>query len=329
MQVVLATDFGAPSVLRLAERPDPVPGPGQVTIDVSHAAVGLIDVFFRQGLFKDQPGSAKPPFVPGLEVAGTVRALGDGVTGLEVGEQVVTMSDGSGLGGYASIYVAPTSAVVSIEGRGIDPALAVSVVPNAAMAHVALTRIAHLAAGERVLIHGALGGFAAAFPGIARELGASRVVGTVRPSKLAAAASTRLPYDEVVDSTDLLRVLGDERFDVVVDPVGGQLRADSLAVMAPGGRLIASGNASGQWDHTLDTNQLWFGSVAIAGFNAGALLPAHPEVIRPALEAAVDAVAAGLGQTEVDVLPLSEAAAAHERMENRSLSGRIALMPER
>ena len=85
------------------------------------------------------------------------------------------------------------------------------------MAYLAFANVARLAAGESVLDHRALGGFAAAFPGIARQLGASRVVGTVRPGKLAAAAVTRLPYDQIVDSSQLPDVLAGETFDVIID----------------------------------------------------------------------------------------------------------------
>lgn len=328
MHAVHATSFGAPSVLTVLELPDPTPGPGQITIDVTHAAVGLVDVFFRQGVYKDRPGMPQPPFIPGLEVAGTVRTIGAGVTGFTVGEKVVSMSAGSGTGGYASVYVAPITGVVSVEGYDLDPALAVSVLPNAAMAHVALTRVAHLAEGESVLIHGALGGFSAAFPGIAKQLGASRVVGSVRASKLGAASVTKLPYDKIIDSAELLDAIGEEKFDVVIDPVGGQVRTDSLALMKPGGRLIAAGNASGEWAHAVESNRLWLGSVAIMGFNSGAYLPTHPQFLRPALDAALAAVAAGLGRTEVDTLPFSQAATAHERMEKRALDGRIVLTPE-
>ncbi|MGP4019898.1 quinone oxidoreductase family protein [Saccharopolyspora sp. 5N708] len=327
MKAVQANQFGDPTVLTVVDLPDPTPGPGQVTIDVTHAAVGLIDVFFRQGLYKDRPGMPQPPFAPGLEVAGTVRELGEGVTGFTVGEKVVTMSV-TGTGGYASVYVSPAALVVSTAGYDIDPALAVSVVPNAAMAHVALTRVAHLSEGESVLVHGALGGFAAAFPGIARQLGASRVVGTVRTSKLAAASATKLPYDQIVDSSELPDALSGEKFDVVIDPVGGAVRTHSLDLMAPGGRLLVAGNASGDWGHQLDSNQLWLGSITVSGFSAGAYLPTHPQVVRPALEAALKAVAAGLGETEIDVLPFSEAVTAHERMESRNLGGRIVLTPD-
>jgi NADPH:quinone reductase len=82
---------------------------------------------------------------------------------------------------------------VSLEGYDIDPAIAVSVIPNAAMAYAALTGVAHLLEGESVLVHGALGGLSSAFPGIAKQLGASRVVGTVRPGKLEAPTSRPTP----------------------------------------------------------------------------------------------------------------------------------------
>jgi NADPH2:quinone reductase len=327
MRAVQATAFGDPSVLTVTELPDPVPGPGEIAIDVTHAAVGLIDVFFRQGLYRDRPGMPNPPFVPGLEVVGTVRELGQGVTGFRAGEQVVSMSAGAGTGGYASVYIAPIRGVISIEGYGIDPALAVSVLPNAAMAHVALTRIAHLTRGESVLIHGALGGFAAAFPGMARHLGASRVVGTVREAKLSRAAATRPPYDRIVDSAQLAEALGGEAFDVVIDPVGGDVRTASLDVMRPGSRLIVSGNASGDWAHTIPSNEIWGRSIAVAGFNAGAYLPSHPQLIGPALEAAREVVAAGLAETAVETLSFAQAAVAHERMERRDLDGRLVLTP--
>lgn len=326
MKAVHVTRFGGPDVLALTDLPDPTPGPGQLAIDVSHAAVGLIDLYIRQGLYRDRAGLPQPPYVPGLEVAGTVRALGAGVTGFAVGEPVVALSD-NGTGGYAAVRVADVGRVVSITGHDLDLALAVAMVPNAIMAHVALTRVAHLTAGERVLVHGALGGFASAFPGIARQLGASRVVGTVRAGKTDAAAASQLPYDAIVDSAQLPDVLGDETFDVVIDPVGGVVRTQSLGLLAPFGRLLLVGNASGDWEHQISSNAMWFGNVTVAGFNAGGYLPAHPAAIPAAAEAARTAVAAGLANTEIEVLPLADAAIAHQRLENHTVNGRIVLTP--
>ena len=82
------------------------------------------------------------------------------------------------------------------------------------------------------------------------------------------------------------------------------------------------------WGHQIDSNQLWLKGITVSGFSSGAYLPAHPHAVRPALEAALNAVAAGLGQTEIDVLPFSEAVTAHERMESRNLNGRIVLTPD-
>ncbi|MFF3751449.1 zinc-binding alcohol dehydrogenase family protein [Streptomyces sp. NPDC002018] len=326
MKAVHVTRFGDPTVLEAVDLPDPHPGAGQVAIDVTHAAVGLIDVFFRQGLFKDQEGLPRPPFVPGLEVAGTVRALGEGVTGLTVGEKVVTLS-ATGTGGYASVLVSDQALVISTEGSGIGPALAVAAVPNAAMAYLALTRVARMSAGESILVHGALGGFASAFPGIARQLGASRVVGSVRTGKLAAAAASRLPYDEIVDSAELPDALHGQAFDVVIDPVGGAVRTRSLDLLAPSGRLLLVGNASGDWGDLIDSNRLWLGGLTVSGFSAGSYIPAHMEELGPAAEAALRAVADGLADTEIDILPLADAVSAHERMETRSVGGRIVLTP--
>ncbi|WP_433272329.1 zinc-binding dehydrogenase [Pseudonocardia xinjiangensis] len=95
------------------------------------------------------------------------------------------------------------------------------------------------------------------YVGVARTLGAAVVVGTVRRSSLAAAQASALPYDEIVVGEDLVEAVGEQRFDVVVDPVGGRLRTDSLQVMAPMGRMLLVGNAVGDWEHTVATNTLW------------------------------------------------------------------------
>ena len=327
MHAAVVTRFGDPEVFELTELPDPVPGPGQVAIDVSHAAVGLIDVYIRQGLYKDRPGLPQLPYVPGLEVAGTIRALGEGVEGLRVGEPVVTLSGTGAEDGYASVTVVDARLAASLEGTGVDPALAVAAVPNAATAYLALTSAAHLQPGERVLVLGALGGLASAFPGMARALGAAGVVGAVRRSSLTAARSSALPYDEVLAGEDLIDSVGDQLFDVVIDPVGGQLRTDALKVMAPMGRMLLVGNASGDWQHSVQTNDLWFGNLALLGFSIGRYLPAHLEQARPAAEAALKAVGQGLVDIPTRTLPLAEAAQAHRLIENGAVGGRILLTP--
>ena len=134
MRAAVVPRFGGPEVFELAELPDPVPGPGQVAIDVTYAAVGLIDIYIRQGLYRDRPGLPQPPYVPGLEVAGTIRAVSGGVAGFAVAEPVVTLSGTGAEGGYASVMVADAALTVSLDGTGIGPAAAVAAVPNAATA---------------------------------------------------------------------------------------------------------------------------------------------------------------------------------------------------
>jgi NADPH2:quinone reductase len=327
MHAAVVTRFGEPGVFELTELPDPVPGLGQVAIDVSHAAVGLVDVYIRQGLYKDRQGLPQPPYVPGLEVAGTIRALGEGVEGFRIGEPVVTLSGTGAEGSYASVSVVDAAMTASLDGTGVDPALAAAAVPNAATAYLALTGVAHLQPGERVLVHGALGGLASAFPGVARILGAAGVVGTVRRASLAAAQASALPYDDVVASEDLADAVGDQRFDVVIDPVGGQLRTETLQVMAPMGRMLLVGNASGDWQHTVQTNALWVGNLAMLGFSVGFYLPAHPEQARPAAQVALKAVSQGLVGIRTQTLSLAEAAEAHRRIESGTVGGRILLTP--
>ncbi|MCK3779423.1 zinc-binding alcohol dehydrogenase family protein [Ensifer sesbaniae] len=323
MEAIQAKTFGGPDVLALAELPDPVPGPGKIAIDVSHAAVGSTSC---SGAVNSRTFPAwRNPRSYRAEISGTVRALGPGVSGFRVGERVVSLSDGSGTGGYASIYIAPAHMVVSTEVYRLDPALVVAMVPNMVMAHVALTRVAHFEKVERLLVHGALGGLSSSFPGMARQLGASRILGTVLPNKLKAAENSHLPYDRIVDSSEFQSTLAGETFDVVIDPVGGAIRSHSLKLMRPGSRIIVAGNASGDWTHEVNSNDLWLRSMSMSGFNAAAYFATHPEVVRPALEAALKALAAGLGEIVIDRLPLGEAEAAHRRMEDRSLHGRIVL----
>jgi NADPH2:quinone reductase len=114
---------------------------------------------------------------------------------------------------------------------------------------------------------------------------------------------------------------------VVVDAVGGQLRTDSLAVMAPMGRMLLVGNASGDWSHTVPTNTVWHRSIGVLGFSIGTFLPAHPELARPAAEAALRAVGEGLVDVRLHTLPLAEAAEAHRRIEGGQVGGRLVLVP--
>ncbi|MBW7454957.1 zinc-binding alcohol dehydrogenase family protein [Paenibacillus sepulcri] len=321
MKAMVVTQYGGPDVFSESETPDLHPGPGQVSIDVTHSAVGLIDSFLRRGTIP----IFSPPYVPGLEVAGTIRELGEGVTDFRIGEPVVTLSLMS-LGGYATVTVADSALTISLDGFKIDPALAVSALPNAVTAYLSLTKVAHIQKGENVLIHGAIGGLASAYPAVARSLGASRIVGTVRTaSKLEAARE--LDYDDVVLAEDFPSAIADEQFNIVVDPVGGDMLASSLDLMAPLGRALLVGNAS---EHAVDisSNTLWLKNIGVQGFNVGGYLSGNPSAGRPAAKAVLQLLEEGKIDFPVTLLPLQNASEAHRRMDAKEIIGRIVLRNE-
>lgn len=181
--------------------------------------------------------------------------------------------------------------------------------------------------GERVLVHGTW----AAWPPASRASPASWAPpGSSVPSRagnLGAAQQTKLPYDEIIDSAELPARLADKRFDVIIDPVGGSVRTASIELLAPFGRLLLAGNASGDWNHQINSSRIWQGNLAILGFAAGSFLPSHKDLARPAATAAIRAAAAGLAKANVETLPLSSAAEAHERLGHHSVDGRLVLHP--
>jgi NADPH2:quinone reductase len=323
MKAMSITEYGDPSVIREVELPDPAPGPDEVTIDVTYASVGLIEGLIRRGMFASNDHVVKPPFVPGLEVSGTIRAVGRDVTGLRAGDPVTTLTLPN-QGAYAEIARAPAALVVPLEGSGVDPAQAVAGVANAATAYLAFTEVAHLRAGESVLVHGAIGGLASVFPAVARMLGADRVVGTVRSARKAAAAAA-LGLDDVIVSADLPGSLKPGTVDVIVDPVGGQQRLDSLDLLRPLGRMLVVGNASGDPTNLVDTNQIWTRNIAVLGFSVGTLLGAEPGRGVPAGIAVLPLLADGRLTLPIEQLPLSQAAEAHRRMDTGEVTGRLLL----
>jgi NADPH:quinone reductase len=324
MRAITIAAYGGPEVLTEAELPDPTPGPGQITIDTSHAAVGLIDVFLRRGDMGDNPGLPQPPFVPGGEVAGTVREVGEGVEGFRVGEPVVTLPQLT-LGGYASVTLAHASTVIPLGDSGVDPAQAVAALPYAVTAYLALTRVGHLQPGESVLVHGAAGGLAATFPAVARSLGASRVIGTVSsPNRIK--DTVHLGYDEVLTSDQFVDALAGQPVDIVADAVGGDVRIASLDVLAPVGRILLLGHAAHTPDTPVTGDQLWLRSAGLLGFSIGPFLQAYPDAARPVAERVLPLLASGQLALHTEVLPLARAADAHRRLEAHQVPGRLVLI---
>ncbi len=324
MRAITIPEFGDPDVLLPVDLADPVPGPGEISIDVAHAGANYAEVLYRKGAV-DVP----LPYVPGIEVSGRIRALGERVTGLRVGQLVaaLTIIDG---GGYAEIAVADAHLVAPLPDDVDDDTLArVAGVPSNSTTATLVMAVAHLTEGETVLIHGAAGGVGSQLGQVAKRLGAARVIGTVgRPEKIDKAAA--FGYDTVVlrdDLADRAEFLTDGRgFEVIIDPVGGPIRRTSIGLLSGGGRLVAMGNASGADPIHVDTNDLWFAGTAVLGFNLAALANTHAERVGDALRTAItDVLGDRLHVPITERLPLTDASQVHRQIESGKTIGKLIL----
>jgi NADPH2:quinone reductase len=324
MKAVVIPEFGEAEVLREAQIAVPGPGAGQVSIDVAYAGANFAEVLYRRGVV-DVP----LPFVPGIEVSGRVRAVGDGVSGLTVGQPVAALTIVDS-GGYAEVAVTAADLVAPLA-EGADPdltpdlaldlATAAALPSNSTTAFLVLDQVARLAPGESVLVHAAAGGVGSQLGQVARLLGAGRVVGTVG-SAAKVEAARGFGYDEVVLRDDVAEA---GQFDVVVDMVGGPTRQASLDRLAPLGRLVVMGNASGAEDVGISANELWFSNKTVSGFNLAAYSAVHPDRAGQALRRAVRAASEGTLRVQVEAVPLDQVVQTHRRIESGSTTGKLVL----
>ncbi|WP_028707418.1 quinone oxidoreductase family protein [Propionicicella superfundia] len=284
MKAMQITSYDGPDGLSYREMPAPVPGAGQVALDVEFAGANYVEALFAGG-FVNIP----LPWVPGIEASGRIRVLGGGVTGLAPGRPVAALTINAG-GGYGQVAVTHAGLVAPLP-PGMDPALAAAVPSNTTTALLVLERVAHLQPGEHVLVHAAAGGLGSQFGQIARLLGAARVVGVVG-SEHKRQTALDLGYDDVWMRADL----ADQepgQFNVIADPVSGAGRQASLGLLRLGGRLLAVGDAAQDGDQQIASNTLWFGGIGVLGFNLGALSAAQPHTVGTYLRRALALVASG------------------------------------
>jgi NADPH:quinone reductase len=318
MQAIAIPRFGAADVLEQLELPAPMAGPGEVSIDVAYAGANFAEVLFRQGI-ADVP----LPFVPGIEVAGTIRQVGPDVVDLRPGQRVAALTIVRG-GGYGEVAVTRAELVVALDELGDEIPLhvAAAVPSNTTTAFLVLEAVARLKAGERVAVHAAAGGVGSQIGQVARLLGAGEVMGVVG-SEAKADVARAYGYTEVVLRADWVKWAGSGDFDVVVDQVGGPQRHANLEALAPLGRLVVMGNASGAEDVQLSSNDLWLANRSAAGFNLQALAAVDPVRVGQSLQRALEAVAAQRVVVDVETLPLDAAAEAHRRIESGATTGKL------
>jgi NADPH2:quinone reductase len=308
-----------PDSLRPAEVPTPESS-GQVIIDVAAAGVSFPEVLMSRGLYQMKPDL---PFVPGVEVAGTVRdAPAD--SGFAVGDRVMAVTM---LGGFAEVAAAPAGLTCALppqfsveQGGGF--------ILNYHTAHFALTRRAGLVAGEMVVVHGAAGGVGTAAIQVARSLGAEvvAVTSSAEKAEVARSAGAQRVVDSGGDWPAELRSLNDGRgADVIVDPVGGDRFDESLRCLAPAGRLVVVGFTEGRIP-TVAVNRLLLRNISVVGAAWGAWLRGDPGVFATTAAALLPMIASGRVAPVVGAtFSLDDAADALRLIDERRATGKVVL----
>ncbi|MEU3073219.1 quinone oxidoreductase family protein [Streptomyces laurentii] len=327
MRAIELGEYGGPEVLKAVDVDVPEPAAGQVSIDVAYAGVNFADLKARAEGYRVDALPARL----GLEVSGRVRALGAGVTGLAVGQEVAALTSG---GGYAEVAVADAATVFPVPvGLGLRTAATLpTVLPTAqALVHA----VGRLQPGETVLVHGAAGGIGTVVGRLAKAAGAGAVYGTVSSSAKAAYAREH-GYDELFtgdfahDPGALEKAVraatGGRGVDLVLDPVGGPLFEAGLASLAVFGRLVSFGNASSAAPWQVGQPELYPTGISVSGFSILTLSQTAPDALRALAEAAFAKVVDGTVVLPVTAeFPLADAAEAHRLLGSRTSTGKLLL----
>jgi NADPH2:quinone reductase len=313
---------GGPEVLTLARRPVPQPGPGEVQIKVAAAGLNGADLAQRRGVYPPPAGASD---LPGLEVAGTISALGEGVSGVALGDRVCALLAGGGYAGYCCVkagQVLPLPERLSfIEGATLIEAIA-TVWTNVFEASA-------LAPGEHFLVHGGTSGIGVTAIQMARLHGAEVSVTVGSEAKAQAArelgAGRAINYREE-DFAAVIKAEFEKGVDVILDIIGGPYLPGNIKALAPGGRLSIIAFSGGRMGE-LDLARVMMNRLRITG----STLRSRPDAEKSRIISAVREkvwpwVADGRFKPVVDsVFPLERAADAHALMETSRHVGKIVL----
>jgi putative PIG3 family NAD(P)H quinone oxidoreductase len=324
MIAIEITSPGAPDVLVPVERPDPRPGIGELLIKVAAAGVNRPDVLQRRGGYPPPPGASD---IPGLEVAGTVAAIGDGVEGWHVGDRVCALVAG---GGYATLCVAPAPQCLPIP-RGLDAITAAGIPETFFTVWTNVFERGHLRAGETALFHGGSGGIGTTAIQLAAARGA-RVLATAGSDEKCRACEA-LGADRGINyrTEDFVRVVHDRTdgrgVNLILDNIGGSYVARNLESLAIDGRLVQIGLMGGE-SAPIDLRRILGRRLTITGSTLRPRTVAEKGRIAEALRQEVwPLLEQGRVKPVIDrTFPLAEAAGAHRLMEASTHVGKIILV---
>ncbi|MFE5795383.1 NAD(P)H-quinone oxidoreductase [Streptomyces sp. NPDC056503] len=324
MHAITIPEAGGPEALVWAEVPDPVPGEGEVLVEVVASAVNRADVLQRQGFYNPPPGTS--PY-PGLECAGRITALGPGVSGWSVGDEVCALLVG---GGYAQRVAVPAGQLLPVP-KGVDLVTAAALPEVACTVWSNIFMIAHLRPGETLLVHGGASGIGTMAIQLAKAVGAKVAVTAGSPEKLARCAE--LGADVLIDYRtqdfveELHKATGGAGADVILDIMGAKYLDRNVQALAVSGRLVVIGLQGGV-KAELNLGALLAKRAAVLATT----LRARPLQEKAAIVAAVrehvwPLVEGGTVRPVVDrTLPMTEAAKAHRVLESGAHVGKVLLL---
>jgi NADPH:quinone reductase len=324
MQCIEIARFGGPEVLVPVEWPDPVPGRGEVLIRVAAAGVNRPDVMQRRGAYPPPPGASP---IPGLEVAGTIAAVGDDVDGWREGMEVCALVSG---GGYATLCVAPAAQCLPVPAH-IDLVAAAAIPETFFTVWTNVFDRGRLRASESALFHGGSSGIGTTAIQLASARGA-RVFATAGSDEKCRAcerlgAAKGINYRTQDFVAEILALTNDQGVDLILDIMGGSHTRQNLAALAMDGRLVQIGLMSGESSASIDFRRVLSRRLTITGSTLrprsveekGEIAGALREQVWPLVERG--AVRPIVYRT----FPLTEAAAAHALMESSEHIGKIVL----
>ncbi len=322
MKAIIARDYGPIEGLVYEDWPEPTAAGDTVVIEAEAIGVNYPDGLLVQGLYQAKP---QTPFVPGMEVAGKVVAVGDGVRSVKVGDRVAARMS---VGGYAEKVGVPQNTVMKLP-DGMEAGDACALLCGYGTSHYALKQRGQLKSGETLCVLGASGATGIAAVQIGKVMGA-RVIGVAssdekRAIAREAGADETLGYDNLKDA--LKQATGGEGVDVAFDPVGGDAFDALSRSMGWGGRLLVIGFASGRIPQ-LPVNLTLVKSYSLVGVFWGAFTQKEPEEFAANMRELVGWHMAGKVKPLIEgVYPLADAAKVLQRIHSRGTTGKLILKP--
>jgi len=326
MKAIVCKAWGLPDTLVVEELPDVAPGPGQVAIDIHAAGVNFPDVLIIQNKYQFKP---ELPFTPGSELAGVVRAVGEGVTHVKTGDKVLAFVS---LGAFAQQIVVPAPIVMPMP-PGLDFDTAAAFTLTYGTSHHAVVDRAQLKAGETMLVLGAAGGVGLAAIEIGKALGARVIAAASSDEKLAVCtehgADTTINYSTEDLREAIKAATGGKGPDVIYDPVGGVYAEPAFRSIAWRGRYLVIGFANGEIPK-LPLNLPLLKGASLVGVFWGEFAKREPKANLAAMRELMGWMAEGKIRPHISGrYALADTPQALKDMAARKVTGKVVIQPQR